>query len=121
MKTSRFLLMLVLAVMLLGGCTKEQWQEMYLSDILGTWSGYADLSTHSLTATFNNDKTFTYRLDNGEVVSGTYKYVSVGGMITLTHDGKDEKFYVYDIEDNTMKLVHNFVTYNMQRYGNYNH
>ena len=118
MKTTKLFIVLSLCVVLLGGCTKEAWQEMYLSDILGTWSGYSLIDSHYLTVTFDKDKKFSYRLDNDAEVVGSYKYVSVGGMITLIPvEGDEIKWYISDREEYSMNIIWQFRTFKISRSG----
>ena len=119
MKTSKVLILLF-ALMLFSGCTKEDWQELYLSDILGTWSGYCYGNLHHLTVTVNKDKTFTYRYDDEDEVSGSYKYVSVGGVITVKPTkGDKETWFATDLQDHSMTLTRGLIPYKMSRYGGY--
>lgn len=116
MKTTKLFIVLSLMVMMFGGCTKKDWQEMYLSDILGTWSG--SYLSHYLVVTFDKNKNFTYKYDSESETSGTYKYVSIGGMITLkTSDGDEIKWFISDREEYSMNIIWDLRTFKMSRSG----
>lgn len=119
MKTAKFILLFACATILFSGCTKEAWQEMYLSDILGTWSGYSTIGSYHLTVTFYKDKTFTMRVDSEPEVSGTFKYVSVGEVIKLSYDGNEETWWVYDREEYSMTVLRKLYRYKLTRSGSY--
>ncbi|MFS4454698.1 lipocalin family protein [Maribacter sp. 2304DJ31-5] len=107
MKKSVFTLLTILCI----SCSKEELKDTTLQgewvlDNVVCFCGFGpDYDFSSTTITFNTNENKISIRNSGEFTflrdTGTYSYTGEGNRITMDN----ERFYVFDVEDNTLTLI----------------